>query len=456
MKILACLSMFISIQAVYAEGWPPSLDTVNPAKRSVNGQTIERYVHGPNITWGYPANAVWEYPNVEETGAAQQNHNSFYVVFPEKPRKNAPLYVVLHSANRTAYDYLGYACLNRKIDQGDRPETVMTKPPDDFYALFLSSTNAEWWGWGQLNKNPENKVNRPSPAELRVLETIGWVVEKYGIDRNRIYLSGVSMGGCGTLGIGMSNGDIFAAIRTIVPAGTNYASFRMGGFAPMPAYNASQSERDAWIKRASCHGLPDPPVIVDFSSQSDGWSMTQPALVHAAQAGRLPLVLCWGPFGHTTFAAPMNAYPLCEVALAFPWLEIRRNEAYPVFTNASSDQHSPWLNAPADFDSSGQTNAYFRWKVRQDTPDTFQMQLWIEHPLINNPLTMPETATADITLRRLQQFKIESGQHYRWQISLKGKQIASGKIMPDDSSLPTIPQVVMTVEPVELSIKRIK
>ena len=92
-----------------------------------------------------------------------------------------------------------------------------------------------------------------------------------------------------------------------VPAGTNYASYRMGGFAPSPSVDATQPERDAWMQRAAGVGLPDPPVIVDFSSQQDNWAMTQPALVQAAQAGRLPLVLGWGPFGHTTFSTEIES-----------------------------------------------------------------------------------------------------------------------------------------------------
>jgi len=78
------------------------------------------------------------YPAAQETGAAQQNHNSFYVVTPKEPRAGAPLCVVLHSANRTAYDYLGFGVLNRKIENGDDPATVMTGCPT--ISTFSTST----------------------------------------------------------------------------------------------------------------------------------------------------------------------------------------------------------------------------------------------------------------------------------------------------------------------------
>ncbi|HEY3397826.1 MAG TPA: hypothetical protein VGM19_09245 [Armatimonadota bacterium] len=438
--------------------WPPTLDTQNPVTRSLDGRSIERYVHGPRAEWGYPAGAAgqWGYPPAQETGAAQQNHNSFYLVAPSTPRPGAPLCVVLHSANRTAYDYLGYGSLGRKIDGNDDPATVMTASPDDFYALYLNSTNDEWWGWSQARYGPDYApgVNTPPPAERRVLDTIEWVAERYQVDRNRIYLCGVSMGGCGTLGIGMANGQVFAAIRADVPAGTNYASYRRGGFGPGPAGDASPAERAAWLQRAAGVGLPDPPVIVDFSSQSDGWSQTQPALVQAAQAGRLPLVLCWGQFGHTTFASLIAKYPLGQVALAYPWLEIRNHEAYPVFTRATCDQRSPWLNAPVEYDESGQTNAYFRWQSAQDTPTRLVMRLWIAHPTVAGPPpAMPNEAVADVTLRRLQHLKVLPGKTYTWQLAQADKVLSSGSLKPDAVGLLTIPRVKLSTAPAELTVQ---
>lgn len=437
--------------------WPPQIDPKNTTVQTPDGRKVERFVHGPRPAWGYPANdrVGWGYPAAQETGAAQQNHNSFYLVSPRQPRPNAPLAVVLHSANRTAYDYLGFGCLDRKIDAGDDPATTMTRVPDDFYTLYLNSTNDEWWGWSQVRQSPAyaKHINEPPPTEKRVLDTIEWVADRYKVDRNRIYLCGVSMGGCGTLGIGMPNGNVFAAIRVSVPAGTGYASYRMGGFAPSPGVDATDAERDAWKRRASAAGLPDPPVIADFSSQADMWATTQPALVEAAAAGRLPLVLCWGMFGHTTFASLIAKNPTGEVALAFPWTEIRKNEAYPVFTNASSDQRCPWLNTPAEYDEAGQSNAYFRWKSKFDAPGGFALQLWMEHPKTTKPFTMPEKATADVTLRRLQQFKVQPQHSYAWQVSRNGVAVASGKAVADAANLLTIPRVELGVAPVLLSVK---
>ncbi|HEY3901516.1 MAG TPA: hypothetical protein VGM54_23095 [Chthoniobacter sp.] len=450
--------ILVSLPAAFAADWPPTLDSTNTTTRTNDGRFVERYVHGPRAEWGYPesASGEWGVPPDKETGVAQQNHACFYVVSPKEPRENAPLCVVLHSANRTAYDYLGFACLGRQIENREDPATVMTNSPDNFYQLYLSSTNAEWWGWSQAHRDEAKHLHQAPAAERRVLDTIEWVATQWHVDRNRIYLCGVSMGGCGTLGLGMPHGEIFAAIRADVPAGTGYASCRMGGFAPSPGVDAPQAERDAWLLKAAGAGLPDPPVIVDFSSQQDGWSTTQPALVQAAHAGHLPLVLSWGPFGHVTFASLIAKYPICDVALAFPWLEIRKNEAYPAFTHASSNQQCPWLNAPAEYDNTGQMNALFRWKNQEDTSAKIAMELWLAHPPVKDAPKLPDTAQTDVTLRRLQQFKVQAGKIYAWEVSHDGKVIESGKIKPDAAQLLTIPRVsvsttaaVLTVTPAE-------
>ena len=50
-------------------------------------------------------------------------------------------------------------------------------------------------------------------VEKRVLSTVEWVVAKFGIDRNRVYLNGISMGGSGSLGIGMIRGGCLCVDR---------------------------------------------------------------------------------------------------------------------------------------------------------------------------------------------------------------------------------------------------
>ena len=81
-----------------------------------------------------------------------------------------------------------------------------------------------------------------------------WVITRYNIDRNRVYLSGVSMGGCGALALGLPRGNVFAAILVDVPAGTEFAALR---FDCGPDASPSDAAQAMWIKRMSGFGLPD-------------------------------------------------------------------------------------------------------------------------------------------------------------------------------------------------------
>ncbi|HEY3417803.1 MAG TPA: prolyl oligopeptidase family serine peptidase [Armatimonadota bacterium] len=444
---LLCLFLLLAtgITAGAAE-WPPVLDTVNPSIQALDGRKVEFYTHGCRDTWGYAdaASDAWKAPAPLESGKNAQVRNSFYVLSPSQPKEQSPLVVVLHSANRTAFDYLGTQVLHRKLDNVDPTDCVL-QTPEGYYGLYLNSPNEEWWGWAQAKHDPARYASANTPGEQRVLDSIEWVVQRYHIDRNRIYLTGLSMGGCGTLGIGMAHGEIFAAMCAFVPAGTEYMALRRGWPAD-PAVTATPEERAAWLQHISGAGRPDPPYLVDFSATDDNWSKTQPALLHAARAGHLPLVLAWGPFHHTTYRGPINKIPICATALAFPWLEIRKDAAYPVFTNATCDQRAPWRDNPETIDPAGQMNACFRWKNLQDTPTRLKMQLWLTP---DQP-----TATADITLRRLQHFQVKPGQTYAWTVTQDGKQLAAGTVTPDAANLLTLPQVPITTAPVELTLRK--
>lgn len=415
--------------------WPPLLDSGNPYPKSLDGRVIERFNHGSRSQWGY------RFPQT----------NYFFLVHPKKKSVNAPLCVVLHSANRSALDYLGYCFLNRKADPGDNPGDFGEKVPNDFYGLFLDSNNDEWWGWTIAHSDEKKYSQTPTPTENRVLDSIEWVAKKYNIDRNRIYLTGVSMGGCGSLGIGMPNGNIFAALRVWVPAGTGYVACRMGNDPSLSA----EAPNNNWEQVIIKSGHSDPPPVFDLSASNDTWSKDQDVLQNMALDGHLQLVVGWGPFGHTGSYSPVAMYPTCAAVLALPWMEIRKNEAYPVFTHASTDECPPWSKPQGHTDESGQINGYFLWKSVTDRTSEFAIRLWLERsPTEIACAHFPKQSVADVTLRRLQQFKVVPNQTYTWKIINGKKQMASGKINPDAAGLLTIPRVIISTDPEVLYVER--
>jgi len=212
------------------------------------------------------------------------------------------------------------------------------------------------------------------------------------------------------LGFGLPHGDLFAAIFVDVPGGTDFAAFRFG--LPPLAAGDPKAERDTW--RISGFGLPDPPVVVDFFAVNDKWSENS-ATTHTGVNSRTAPIGCGlGPFGHTSFGAYISKYGEDDVALAFRG---GRSARMPP-TRCSQTRHRingrhPSLSS-VDFDESGQINAYFRWKNEHDTTSRFAMKLWIAHPVVANPPpAMPDTSTTDVTLRRLQSFKVQPGKATR-------------------------------------------
>jgi hypothetical protein len=218
--------VWVAVAPAEPAAWPPEKqeDVV------FTGRQLETFKHGIKPEWGY---------------AAPQT-DTFLVLHPKQEVPHPPLYVVLHSAGHDVHSCI--AC-TKTVGNHD-----ICRSPDDFYALYLDcrANKGDWW-WGS------EKYKGPAlcPTEKRVMDTVRWVIQQYHIDANRVYLCGNSTGGSGTLGIGMRNGDVFAAIKANVPAHIDHVSDRM--YFPPRSVPADVV-------------LPDPPIFVDYSAQNNGWS----------------------------------------------------------------------------------------------------------------------------------------------------------------------------------------
>ncbi len=66
--------------------------------------------------------------------------------------------------------------------------------------------------------NSDDPANLNELSEKDVMNVLDIVRKDYNIDENRIYLMGHSMGGAGTLHLGVKYGSIWAALAPIAPA----------------------------------------------------------------------------------------------------------------------------------------------------------------------------------------------------------------------------------------------
>jgi hypothetical protein len=383
--------------------WPP----VKQKQSEFTARKLDTYQHGVKSDWGYD----------------KPQRDTFVVLHPKDARKNAPLYVVLHSAGHDVHSAL--AC-TKQVGNHD-----IYRTPDDFFGLYLDcrANKGDWW-WG-INKYPEPNV---CPTEKRVLDTVKWVIQEYGLDANRVYLSGNSMGGSGTLGIGTRHGDIFAAIKANVPAEVKHVSSRM--YFPPRSVPADVT-------------LPDPPIVVDYSAQNDGWSKGHDLFVKAMNDRSYPLILYWGPFGHANNHEQIMK--VNDLINSFDWLSVKKNEPYPAFTNATTNDPLPWPDQTKE-KKSGQINAFFRWKDARETPDSVSMTLFLVTPAeLKTSFKIPGESKADVTPRRLQKVNFKPGETIWWNFGE-----ASGNTKADPSGIVTIPQLTVTAEPRSLSVRRAK
>lgn len=370
------------------------------SKQSIEGRLVIRYGNASKKQWGYKV--------------PQKDYFLFLPV--RSDLKNAPLRVVLHSAGGSGDKALDYAFNNH--------DWFHFYGSEDYHILYLDCRRNEssdwWWGYHEIKRNPNLYKDKLTPTETRILSTIEWVIQKYNVDPNRVYLSGISMGGSGSLGIGLCRGDIFAAISVAIPAGIEHMEFRMA--------NGKH---------------PDPPPLFNFSSHVDKWSKGQERLLPYFEKNRYPLFFAWGPFGHSSDVSTAN-----PAVVEFPWLSIRRNEAYPVFTRASTDNVYPGFQNTTAQDQQGQINGYFRWKNLEDSAQHFAMELrLVKKEELKHPIEVPLESVASISLRRLQEFSICKGVVYKWSMWSSEEVIESGTVTVGEDGVLTIPAVTVSKIP---------
>ena len=391
----------------------------NPIPNGILTERVLEWFHHDSLTeWGY----------------GEPQTDTFAVLHPADDCKleSYPLYVVFHSAGHDVYSCIG--CTWREGNHD------IYHAPRDMYALYLDCRqhmNDWWWGGNsaiEVLSEGRDGVEK-QPVENRVMATIQWVMENYPIDRNRVYGVGNSMGGSGVLGIAMCRGDIFAAVKANVPAGVRHMADRCALDTAAP-----ESFR-----------IPDPPVLVDYSAQNDTWSTGHEILYRGMREKKYAVLGYWGNFGHANDNAVIRE--VNDLVHSFDFTSVRLNEAYPVFTNASTDDALPWADdGSIVHDQAGQVNSFFRWGKACETETSFSIPLrLIAQSEWESRVTFPTTATADVTLRRLQAFHAAPGTKVAWTFGSR-----SGEVCADADGLVTVPGVEITTAEQTLTLQVVK
>ena len=156
------------------------------------------------------------------------------------------------------------------------------------------------------------------------------------------------------------------------------------------------------------------------------------------------LFMYWGPFGHANNHE--NILKVNDLINSFDWLSVKKNEAYPAFTNAGGNNKIPWPDNLKE-KAPGQVNAFFRWKNRIDSKDKVEMSLFLAD--LKTTFEIPKQATADVSLRRVQNLGVKPGETLKWTYGT-----AKGDVRADAEGILTIPGLTMAATPETLTVGR--
>ena len=264
-------------------------------------------------------------------------------------------------------------------------------------------------------------------TERYILHLIRWAQEYLGTDPAATYVSGGSMGGSGAIQLATRYPEVFAAAAAWVPVYSytwktipkdkNGKAQKPGGYtmtrlicsigkftAKNPAVLTDGRPLEPFVDGAANINRPavDITPIVATNGRQDmsiHW-VNNPRFYRAANEARQAFTVYWNNGGHgMSGQTPADMKIHKNLSMLFRY---RLDKSYPAFSN-SSDNRNYGSGDPKEGDLQGWINRGFSWEVKQDSPKRYEIAVGINYPGIVYPVT------ADMTLRRRQQFKFPAG-----------------------------------------------
>lgn len=281
----------------------------------------------------------------------------------------------------------------------------------------------------------ENKVV-PNYTEEQLLGIVQWAQDYLGVDPNRCYLTGGSMGGSGSVSLGFHHPKIFAHIDVNVPAiaYTPEGNLqRLHCFCGPLDHTVVNHKGEPLLEHMNSiltaqKTSADLPFLIMRSGRIDRsipWA-NKPAFYAAMNTARQALVAYWSNGDHATadddFPKESHYAPARE--------KFQFDRSYLAFSNCSKN-NNPGNGDPKEGDLQGWINRGLDWEniIDTDTEYSITVQAYYEG------LTYP--VVVDVTPRRLQAFRFTSGDIVTARLSTG----ETHKIRVDKAGLLTIPKV---------------
>ena len=150
--------------------------------------------------------------------AAAHDRSTEYALFVPTgydPAKPAPLVVLLHGLYSNPWQVIHYAGIT---DEAEKRGYIVAAPYGYNEGGWYGSRGPGRDSGLGIRPPPGSPDNLGELSEEDVLNVLALVRKGYAVDPKRIYLMGHSMGGGGTLYLGMKYKDLWAALAPLAPA----------------------------------------------------------------------------------------------------------------------------------------------------------------------------------------------------------------------------------------------
>ena len=413
-----------------------------------NGRIYESYVHwATNVgNANYPAMA---------------NRASFAYNFGLKKRGTAATHSLLVSLHARGGSFVN------GNETSDPNEWVLTL--DDYIPNEIQNTF--WYGYHE-NFDLSTGLGFPTDGTVpdytvrRAKWVIEWVLTTQPIDQNRVYMMGSSMGGLGSFFLSLKMPDRIAAIYMVIP---KFDFSFLTDPNPANVWNAGSPERlvgdRLWsstdVNLPSSDGIPiydrlnggvlvadlqatSLPVMIAFNGKNDtivGWA-EKIGFYNSMNSNRHGGMFFFDSRTHQGGTREWLPQQSPDILNRF-----RLDQSYPAFSNSSANGN-PGNGVATDGDDFGTLNGNLSWDETAivDSADRYEITVkTIELQSSSGTIPAPNTASANITLRRLQIFRPTSGQVVNFENrDLSGQIIQQGRVTVDALGLITVPQFTIT------------
>ncbi|OGS35638.1 MAG: hypothetical protein A2293_01435 [Elusimicrobia bacterium RIFOXYB2_FULL_49_7] len=374
----------------------------------------------------------------------------------------APLMIGLHGWGPYTWNTSGDTLLDTLYPPSFGTNNMVQLTPQDNY---YPERNSAWWYGVSNHYGDSTALDGSHPVRAgdtivdyvaqRIVRCIRWVMadSRFQVDTNRVYLTGVSMGGGGTLTIGWHYPDIFAAISPAIARVIYSSSAFSARYGTREMALTARNGKDVydwqsipWLS-LNCRTTEFPP-IVNMNGSKDGLHpMCQHTLLYQTMTETKRGIWAeWRNVDHVS-----SGY---GAVVPGGYSRFVKNELYPAFSNGTNDDNygeiNPLTNYSDDYatnpvglsyDSAGIMNGYIDWTSKLHDMGLENDDIVDNEDSISITLKSDSSnTTVDITPRRVQNFPVVPGTTYKWESIdvLTGNSVASGTVLPDPYNLITI------------------